>query len=102
MPCERVSPNKSPFSFVRIDYFGPLIVKQGRSQVKRWGCLFTCLAMRALHIELAKSLDTDSFLKAFRWISSRRGRPDKVFSDNGSKFQKWRKGITNDNTGVGE
>ncbi|PIK59972.1 hypothetical protein BSL78_03127 [Apostichopus japonicus] len=62
-------------------------VKQGRSQVKRWGCVFTCMTMRAVHIELADNLDTDSFLNALRRFISRRGTPAKILSDNGSNFK---------------
>ncbi|KAJ8034140.1 hypothetical protein HOLleu_20859 [Holothuria leucospilota] len=43
LPLERVNPEKPAFSSVGVDYFGPMYVKQGRSQVKRYGCLFTCI-----------------------------------------------------------
>ena len=66
LPKERVSPGQPPFSHVGIDFFGLFLVKQGRSQVKRYGCIFTCLNIRAVHIEVAHSLDTDSFLNALR------------------------------------
>ena len=69
-----------------VDYFGPFLIKQGRSQVKRYGCIFTCLAMRAIHIEVAHSLDAESFLCAFSRFASRRGNPKAVYSDNGSNF----------------
>ncbi len=87
LPKDRITPFKPPFTFVGVDYFGPMLVKQGRSQVKRYGCLFTCLTSRAIHVEIAHSLDTDSFLGAlFRFIS-RRGRPEKIYSDNGTNFK---------------
>ena len=51
-----MSPDKPPFSFVGIDYFGPLKVKAGRTHLNRYGCLFTCLTTRAVHLEVAHSL----------------------------------------------
>ncbi|XP_071947928.1 uncharacterized protein [Antedon mediterranea] len=87
LPLERVSADKPPFCFVGVDYFGPIEIKRGRSLVKRYGCIFTCLASRAVHLEVSASLDTDSFLNAFRRFVARRGEPEKVFSDNGTNFQ---------------
>ncbi|CAG2212564.1 unnamed protein product [Mytilus edulis] len=78
-------PDKPPFT-VGIDYFGPLNDKVGRSVVKRYGCLFTCLTTRAVHIEVAHSLTTDSFISAFQRFTSRRGIPEKVYSDNGTNL----------------
>ena len=75
-----------PFTFVGVDYFGPIMVRQGRSHVKRYGCLFTCLSMRAVHIEISHSLDAESFLCAFGRFVSRRGQPSEVYSDNGTNF----------------
>ena len=75
-----------PFAHVGIDCFGPFYVQQGRAQVKRWGCVYTCLNMRAVHIEKLDSLDTDSFINAFRRFMARRDTPNKVWSDNGTNF----------------
>ena len=86
LPKERLEPDKAPFSYCGIDYFGPFNVKQGRSAVKRYGCIFTCFTTRAVHIEVAHALDTNSFLAAFLRFTSRRGMPIKVFSDNGTNF----------------
>ena len=44
LPKERLTFEEPPFTHVGVDYFGPLYVRQGRSSVKRYGCLFTCLA----------------------------------------------------------
>jgi len=49
----------APFSKVGVDYFGPIMVKHLRKQGKRYGCPFTCLITRAVHLEVAKSLETD-------------------------------------------
>ena len=64
LPKESVTRGQPSFSHVGIDFFGPFMEKQGRSQVKRYGCIFTRLTIRAVHIEIAHSLDTDSFINA--------------------------------------
>ena len=87
LPKARVTPDKPPFSFVGVDYFGPMQVKEGRRVVKRYGCLFTCMASRAVHIEVANSLELDSFLAAFQRFTSRRGQPECIYSDNGTNFK---------------
>ena len=66
-------------------------MKRGRSTVKRYGVLFTCLTVRAIHIEVASSLDTESFINAFRRFVSRRGQPEEIRSDNGGNFVKGEK-----------
>ena len=86
LPPERLVTTEPPFTFVGVDYFGPMNVKFRRGSTKRYGCLFTCLVTRAVHIEIAHKLDSDSFLMAFHRFMARRGKPQKVFSDNGTNF----------------
>ena len=57
LPENMLIPDKRPFMYVGIDHCGPLEAKQGRSRVKRYGCLFTCLTTRAVQIEIAHSFD---------------------------------------------
>ena len=52
----------------------------------RYGVLFTCLTTRAVHLEIAHSLDTDSCLMAIRRMIARRGKPAHIWSDNGTSF----------------
>ncbi|XP_043245891.1 uncharacterized protein LOC122393710 [Amphibalanus amphitrite] len=79
---------RHPFSSVGIDYFGPLLVKTGRGKKeKRYCLLVTCMASRAVHMEVSQSLTTDSFLLAFHRFTARRGRPAEVLSDNGTNLR---------------
>ncbi|XP_030581071.1 uncharacterized protein LOC115777334 [Archocentrus centrarchus] len=86
LPADRVTPSQPPFTIVGVDYFGPINIRRGRSEVKRYGCLFTCLTTRAIHLEVAHSLDTDSFINALQRFMARRGTPQLMRSDNGSNF----------------
>ena len=62
-----------PFTYVGMDCFGSFHIKEGRKELKRYGVLFTCLASRAIHVEVTTSLGTDSFLNALRRFISLRG-----------------------------
>ena len=86
LPKERATPNMPPFSFIGIDFFGPMYVKVRRSTEKRHRCLFTCLALRAVHIEVTSRLDTDSFLGVVHRFIAHWGRPEKMFSDRGTNI----------------
>ena len=88
LPEDRTTPSKPPFTFTGVDCFGPFEVKRGRITVKRYGVLFTCLSIRAIHLEVASSLDTGSFINALRRFIARRGQPEEIRSDNGGNFVK--------------
>ncbi|KAK3745377.1 hypothetical protein QZH41_001405 [Actinostola sp. cb2023] len=76
LPVDRVTPDRPPFTSVGVDCFGPFLVKRGRTEVKRYGIVFTCLAIRAIHIEVLHSMDTTSFVNSFRRFIARRGMPE--------------------------
>ena len=88
LPEERLKPC-SAFTSVGVDYFRPFKVKgevQKRVIGKGFGVIFTCMASRAVHIDLATNCSTDEFLHVFRRFTSIRGWPSKIFSDRGTQL----------------
>ena len=73
----------APFTYCGADIFWPLIIKERRSELKRYGALFTCYAV---HIEVTNSLDTDSFFLALHRFMARRGTVHSIWLDNGTNF----------------
>ncbi|KRZ16794.1 hypothetical protein T11_15773 [Trichinella zimbabwensis] len=87
LPPERVTPS-FPFNRVGLDFAGPLHVKdEQRPLQKVYICLFTCMVMRAVHLELVLDMTTISFLAALRRFIARRGRPSVIHSDNFRTFK---------------
>ncbi|XP_065088059.1 uncharacterized protein LOC135709597 [Ochlerotatus camptorhynchus] len=86
LPEVRVTGLVHPFTHTGVDYFGPIQVKEGYSLVKRWVALFTCLTVRAIHVELVHSLSTQSCIMAIRRFVARRDSPESFHSDNGTNF----------------
>lgn len=84
LPGLRVNP-APPFSITGVDFAGPLYCTD-LPNTKCYICLFTCGVVRALHLELTKSLSTDEFALAFRRFVSRRGWPSVIYSDNALTF----------------
>ena len=86
LPSKRVTFEEPQFTYCGADMFGPFKVKEGRKELKRYCALFTCLSSRAVHIEVTKTLDTDSFIQALRRFVSRRGPVRTIRSDNGGNL----------------
>ncbi|XP_041675417.1 uncharacterized protein LOC108112994 [Drosophila eugracilis] len=86
LPEDRLEAGGWSFKYTRLDYFGPLLVTVARHRDKRWVALFTCLTTRAIHLELAHDLSTDSCIIAIRNFVCRRGPVRKLRSDNGKNF----------------
>lgn len=87
LPSARLAAFERPFTYVGIDYFGPFKVKITRNcTAKRWGVLFTCLTTRAIHLEVAHSMTTNSCIICVEKFADRFGDPCEWYSDNGSNF----------------
>ena len=57
-----------------------------KSQIGKTICLFTRFVIRAVHLEVCQTLDTDNCLLAIKRMISRQGYPKIIISDNGSNF----------------
>ena len=75
-----------PFTNVGLDYFGPFHVTIRRASGKRWDFLLTCLTARAVHVEIAYSMDTNPCFMGVERFIARRGMPLVICSDNGTNF----------------
>lgn len=102
LPQARSQPDLPPFTNIGMDYFGPIETKKGRNFVKRYGVLFTCLSCRAVHIDMASFLDTDSCIHALRRFVCRREQVKHIWSDNGTNlvgaYRELKKAFTNLNS----
>lgn len=87
LPPARVTHHTRPFSYTGLDYFGPIEVTVGRHREKRWVALFTCMTIRAIHLEIVNSLSADSAIAALRRFIARRGQPTELWSDNATCFK---------------
>jgi hypothetical protein len=83
LPKDRVT-SGSTFQVSGVDLAGPLFLKNG---TKVWVVLFTCAVYRCVHLEMVGSLTTEAFLLALQKFVCRRGRPDTIWSDNGTNFR---------------
>ncbi|XP_063386121.1 uncharacterized protein LOC134672147 [Cydia fagiglandana] len=87
LPEARLAHHQRPFTYCGLDLFGPMEVTVGRRHELRYGVLFTCLTLRAIHLELVHSLTSDSLIMALRRMAARRGWPKYLFSDNGTNLR---------------
>ena len=68
------------------DLFGPFTISNKSKELKRYGVMFTCLSSHAIHLEIANSLETESFLVALRKFIGYRTNSWQMHSDNDSNF----------------
>ena len=79
LPKEHVIPSPL-FTHCGADMFGPFIVKNGRKEFKRYGCIFTCMSSCAAHRLQMIWVRTPSFKHCVVLL------PGEGKSDNGTNF----------------
>ena len=76
-----------PFQVVGVDYAGPLKYrKKAKAEGKAYVLLYACSLTRALFLDLLPNLETMKFLGSLKRFIARRGRPERIYSDNGRTF----------------
>ena len=86
LPRERVS-ESPPFTYTGLDYLGPLTVIVDGQHTKVWICLFTCMAVRAVSLEVVTEMSAYQFLLCLRRFIAQRGRLAGIISDNAAQFK---------------
>lgn len=74
LPLNRVTRSR-PFEHIGVDYFGPLKVKNNNTISKVWVPLYTCLAIRAIHLDLVTDLSAEAFLDSLKRFIALRAKP---------------------------
>lgn len=89
LPKPRVTPTR-PFLHSGIDFAGPIDLRMSKGRgcktYKGYICIFICMATKAIHIEIVSSLDSESFVAAFKRFTARRGHCSDIWSDNATNF----------------
>lgn len=79
-----------PFLNTSVDYAGPVLIadRKGRGckLLKSYLCIFVCLAVKAVHLELVTDLTKEGYMAALNRFIARRGKPRSILSDNGTNF----------------
>ena len=86
LPVDRTQ-GTHPFQVIGVDYAGPIKYKRrGRAEDKAYIVLYACSLCRALYLDLVPSLETREFILSLKKLIARKGRPQIIYSDNGSTF----------------
>ena len=80
-----------PWSFLSLDYAGPVVVKgevNKRSRGKSWILIYVCRSTKAVCLLATSGYDTASFLCKHTEFVARKGRPRSIVSDRGTQLVK--------------
>ena len=86
LPRERKEGN-TPFNVIGVDFAGPVkYLQKPKREQKAYVLLYSCSLTRGVFLELLSNLETKEFIQSLKRFIARRGRPSKVYSDNGKTF----------------
>ena len=76
------------FQVVGLNYAGPIFYKGKNKNLKKsYILLITCSLSRAVHLELVQRQKLEELIICFKRFVARRGRPQKLYSDNAKTFK---------------
>lgn len=76
-----------PFKVLGVDFAGPITYKLSpKKEGKPYILLFACSLTRAIHLELLPNQTAEDFIRSLKRFMVQRGRPRKIYSDNGRSF----------------
>lgn len=106
LPPWRNETEPRPFSYVGVDYAGPIVcykathttdrrrkLQHKEKDRKLYVLLFTCMQIRAVHFEVVDSQAVEPLNLAVRRFMARKGKPKSFYSDNAKSFRKAAKEI---------
>ena len=96
LPQDRTTTGGAAFEVIGTDFAGPIRYKRTPTKEgKAYLAIFACSLSRAVHLELLRNMETETFISCLKRYIARRGRPRVIYSDNGGTFVKAAKWITN-------
>ena len=76
-----------PIKSIGVDFAGPIkYFSKNKSEMKAYILLFACSSTRAVYLNLLPDQTTEHLLRSLKRFVARRGRPEKIFSDNGRTY----------------
>ena len=84
-PKEKIS-KAALFTYTGLDYIVAFYVKENEEK-KVWICIFTCVTVRAVHLEIVYGMKAEQFFMALQRFISRRNTPDTIILDNVPQFK---------------
>lgn len=69
-----------------MDVFGPFTAKNRQTLMKRYGLIPTCMASRAIRLEILSDITTDPLINGLRRFVGRNGPTRQIRCDQGTNF----------------
>ena len=86
LPRDRTE-GRAAFQVIGVDFAGPLKYRKGKkNEGKAYIVLYACSLTRGIYLELLQNMETTEFITSLKRFVAHRGRPEKIYSDNGKTF----------------